>query len=342
VPRIADQYTDCAVYIYKTLEQARNGEHYGGSGFLVGIIPDEEFPHRGFVYVVTNTHVIAKAEYPVIRFNRKDGSTECIPTKRENWFPHLSGDDISVFPITVSLEDMQVAVIGLDMFVTQTRISDEDIGIGDDTVMIGRFVNHEGKQQNSPAVRFGNIAMMDREKIVTEAGIEQEAFLVEMRSLPGYSGSAVLIYSPCAMNDMSQIRRGKTRPKLGSGALLPPETMDAFNAHTSAKGPYLLGIDFCHIQRKYNVRDAHGAEVSEGLFVMENTGMAGVIPAWRIAEVLDRDELKDKRKEKLLPEKQYETTASLDTADDDVSEVFTQRDFEAALKKVSRKVEKNR
>jgi len=75
---------------------------------------------------------------------------------------------------------------------------------------------------------------------------------------------------------------------------------------------------------------------------MENTGMAGVIPAWRIAEVLDRDELKDKRKEKLLPEKQYETTASLDTADDDVSEVFTQRDFEAALKKVSRKVEKNR
>ena len=62
--------------------------------------------------------------------------------------------------------------------------------------MVGRFVSHEGKQQNSPAVRFGNIAMMQKEKIIDERGVAQESFLVEIRSLPGYSGSAVLIYSP--------------------------------------------------------------------------------------------------------------------------------------------------
>jgi len=69
--------------------------------------------------------------------------------------------------------------------------------------MVGRFIGHDGHQRNTPAVRFGNIAMMPDEKIKAADGTEQEGFLVELRSVPGCSGSAVYIYSPNAMQDMS-------------------------------------------------------------------------------------------------------------------------------------------
>jgi len=239
----------------------------------------------------------------VIRFNRKDGTVEYIETKAEHWFRHPHGDDVAVTPVGVdigTLGPLKGWSIPLGLFVTPQIISDEDIGIGDDTIMVGRFVNHEGKQNNSPAVRFGNIAMMAEEKIVTKEGLAQEAFLIEVRSLPGYSGSAVFIYSPCAMNDMSQRREGRRRgeyppnqeplERVRGGAVVDHHDPGDLN-WMARKGPYLLGIDFCHINRKAHILDSKGEKVEEKWYVEENTGMAGVIPAWKIAEVLNLEEL---------------------------------------------------
>lgn len=345
MPRIHDQYTHCAVYIYGSLVDAANGEHYGGSGFLCHV-PLKENPQWGSVYVVTNWHVIEAAKTPVIRFNRKDGRVESIPTKLEDWFRHPDGDDVAVLPLDIDYETLHVLSIGIEQFVTPQLIVDEDIGIGDDTVMIGRFVNHEGKQRNSPAVRFGNIAMMAHEKIQMESGLEQEAFLVEVRSLPGYSGSAVVIYSPCAMNDMSIRRSGKTRSedeaerekeKQEKGMLIPPYPI----RFTNAKGPFLLGVDFCHIHRKATVRERNEAKSQEGWFIKENTGMAGVIPAWKIAEILNGEELETMRREddRKLTEKRKKSAASLDSVDEDSPRrVFSKQDFEQALKRASRRL----
>jgi hypothetical protein len=356
MPRISDVYTDCAVYIYRSVEDARNGERQGGSGFLASY-PVANDPHRHYVYAVTNKHVVKRAKTPVIRLNRKDGTVEYVSASEQEWTTHEDGDDIAVLLLAMNLADVKYHAISTDRFLTQEIVTSEDVGIGDDTFMVGRFVNHEGKQQNTPSVRFGNIAMMPKERIQTKEGLAQEAFLVEVRSLPGYSGSAVFIYSPCASNDMSLRRSGMDRMAtvrelkrieeespspwvaMGESAELHNKFQTTFVA---PKGPYLLGVDFCHLHRRAPVREK-GTEQphSDGWYVEENTGMAGVIPAWKIAEVLEDEELAKVRKQAEEELRRQSEGVSLDVTEEheEKGRNFTKADFEDALKKVSRKIE---
>jgi hypothetical protein len=301
VPRIADRFINVAVYIYGSLHAAEEGDKFGASGFIVTVPLCEDRDWLA-AYVVTNKHVVKdprkpNSRTPVVRLNRRDGTVECIPTTEDQWKCHEYGDDVAVFQLSLGdWPSFRLADVPISAFVTPELIADEDIGIGDDTVMVGRFVNHEGKQKNSPAVRFGSIAMMNSERIHHEEfDIDQESFLVETRSLPGYSGSAVFIYSPCAMNDMSERRFGKKKevPMIGGS---DPDVEFKIKQHVSSKGPYLLGIDWCHINRNSPVRATNGNPIEGGWYVEENTGMAGVVPAWKIAEVLNCEEFMAARK----------------------------------------------
>jgi hypothetical protein len=241
---------------------------------------------------------------PVIRLNRIDGSVIGYVTNQADWTLHPDGDDIAVLPIPMNRSEIRCMSIGPSRFVTQQLIEDEDIGIGDDTIMVGRFIGHDGRQRNTPAVRFGNIAMMPHEKIKTTTGFEQGGFLVELRSMPGYSGSAVYIYSPNTMQDMSARRGGQDMAPLSDYNLFGPNAQQHINLmdhKMTPKGPYLLGIDFSHLNKNVRVRDAADRPHPEGWFVRENAGMAGVAPAWKIAEVLNdefltvaRHELEDR------------------------------------------------
>lgn len=343
VPRIRDAFTGIAAYIYPTLEDAQCGEAFGGSGFLV-TMPFETNREWYFTYAVTNRHVVARAGTPVLRLNRKDGVAECVPTRADQWVFHPDGDDVAVMAIDIQLENFRLTAFTIKDFVTRQRIIDEDIGIGDDTVMVGRFINHDGRQQNAPAVRFGNIAMMNREPIINkETGTAQESFLVEVRSLPGYSGSAVLLWSPCAMNDMSQRRFGSPKPN-SSSTIVPGKTSNfSIRQTTSPKGPYLLGIDWCHILRNAKILSRDGRPIDEGWYVEENTGMAGVIPAWKIAEVLNGEELMAQRQkaDEEITKRKAASAASLDYADRE-KPPFTKADFEDALTKASRKLDSDK
>src|ERR1017187_7908057 len=57
-------------------------------------------------------------------------------------------------------------------------------------------------------------------------------------------------------------------------------------------GPWLLGIDWCHIHDNEKVCAENGAEIVPAQYVKVSTGMAGVIPAWRLLSLLNCDELK--------------------------------------------------
>src|SRR5580704_1133515 len=289
MPRIRDFFTDCAVYIYRSTQEAIDGEKQGGSGFLVSVpLVVAGKDHGSFVYAVTNHHVVRKAKTPVIRLNRIDGTTECITTELQHWKQHEDGDDIAVMPIGFNWDQIKFNAISIQVFLTPQLVVDEDVGIGDDTFMVGRFISHEGRQQNAPALRFGNIAMMNKERIVSENGLAQESFLVEVRSLPGYSGSAMFLYSPCAMNDMSARRHGKSTQSTIGKKQLTSEEMALLTEQMAPKGPYLLGIDWCHLQQTSKVLEkGTGDPHPDGWYVSENTGMAGVIPAWKVAELLD-------------------------------------------------------
>lgn len=299
MPRIADAFIDNAVYIYSSQEDAESGKAVGGSGFLVHV-PFVETENMQQTYVVTNSHVINQTPRPVIRLNRIDGSVLGLVTNQQDWTVHPDGDDVAVMPIPSDPNQVRRMTIGLDRFVTKQLIEYEDIGIGDDTMMIGRFIGHDGRQRNTPAVRFGNIAMMAHEKIRTTTGFEQESFLVELRSMPGYSGSAVYIYSPSPMQDMSTKRKGESMAPLSDFNLFGPNAQQHIHLmglKMTPKGPYLLGIDWCHLNNEARVRDMAGQPHREKLFVRENTGMAGVVPAWKIAEILESEHLVNARRE---------------------------------------------
>ena len=146
--------------------------------------------------------------------------------------------------------------------------------------MIGRFINHEGKQKNLPTVRFGNISMMPDEPIADENDIQQESFLVECRSIPGYSGSPVFVL----------ILPGTPRPT--------PEGWVPISIKPSFAVMGLLGIDWCHISDFNDVLEGDRKTKASGhLVVRGNTGMAGVIPAWKITDMLNSERFSKLRRE---------------------------------------------
>jgi hypothetical protein len=281
------------------------------------------------------------ADNPVLRLNRKDGTTECLVTNRSDWVLHPDGDDIAAFSLALNPEELRLAGINDSLFVSLETITYHDIGIGDNVFMIGRFRNHEGIKENIPALRFGNIAMMPKQRIVdTASGIEQEAFLVEMRSIPGYSGSPVFLYSTDAMFDMSKRDLSKEQAALRQAELDKGRPIFPVDpgplAFLVPKGPFLLGIDFCHINNYEKVTDSNGSEIGK---VRINTGMAGVIPAWKIRELLDVEVFAMNRQQQEESGKQSsETHVSLDIAEKEEAS-FTQQDFEADLRKATRRVE---
>jgi hypothetical protein len=57
----------------------------------------------------------------------------------------------------------------------------------------------------------------------------------------------------------------------------------------------IIGVDFCHIQDKEHPFDHGGTELSH-MYVPINTGMAGVVPAWRLHDLIMSDKaLKQRR-----------------------------------------------
>ena len=282
----------------------------GGSGFFVHV-PSSVIPDMGHIYAVTNRHVLDKG-YQVLRVNTRSGGIETIPTSRDQWIPHPDGLDVEIMPFEVK-EHLKWNSIPISIFVTREIIEVFNIGIGDEIVVIGRLVNHAGKQKNSPVVRFGNIALMadPTEPIVSEVA-EQEAFLVECRSLSGFSGSPVLVTTSQGYSGESAQKVVQFRQKQFGFSPSPNGPRITTNSILGTQGPWFLGIDCGHIPLWTPVRQRDKSTgiidtaTDTQLRVEANTGVACVLPAWHVMTILDSPELVRERKaeEKKLAEKQ--------------------------------------
>jgi hypothetical protein len=277
MPRIHNDFLECSIYIYPSKEAAEKGVRAGGSGCLVLI----KSPVKGYshAYAVTNSHVIREGNSSVIRLNTIRGEKDILEFEYADWIHHPDGDDLAVCPIDFPSDQYSVRFIDRDKyFITDTSIRYFDIGVGDQTFMVGRFISHEGKQRNTPSVRFGNIAMMPNEPVRNTRGYMQESFLVETRSIGGYSGSPVFVYIPNYENRFPEEPRGVVR---------------------------LLGIDWGHLPFQSfdpvhpfdKVVDASGTSHPDGWRVASNTGMAAVVPAWKLDELLNIPELLRQREQ---------------------------------------------
>ena len=257
VPRLRGELADCVAYLYPSALSAEQGVQAGGTGFLVGV-RSEARPAIAYCYVVTNRHVVrgdpkdGTGKAPVVRLNTHDGGTDIITDAQ--WKDAPAGDDIAIASISFE-PTYKFRPVLLERFMTQKLMKELAIGWGDDLFLVGRFISHAGKQRNMPVARFGAIAMMPDEPIENEeTKFQQESFLAELHTIGGFSGSPVFISLPK--------ERYIEHPQYNSEE-------ERKQSHRS----WLLGIEWCNAS-----------------FLERNTGMSGVIPAWKIADVILNDE----------------------------------------------------
>jgi hypothetical protein len=345
MPRIPNVVADCTFYLYESEHAARQGKNAGGSGFLVSVTAAD--PTYCYVYAVTNKHLVDD-NFCALRLNRKSGDTDCIVTEKDNWVPHPDGDDVAIYPLSLQ-GDFKSHSVPMEWFADRECIETYNLGYGDDVFLVGRLIAQSGRQKNTPVVRFGNISLSaDPTEPVKYNNREQEAFLVECRSISGFSGSPVFVqadrwYSGPEAQKIWEFRKRK-QPLLNEDPPFDvgpkPKLGTEYCPWAVRVGPLLLGIDFGHLPI-WN--DVYCKTRKTEYRAQSNTGIAGVVPNWKIKDLLDTPSLVDGRAEEdeKLKKKTKETLDSfvLDAAQEIEEQVFTQQDFESALRKVSRRVE---
>lgn len=327
MPRISDEILECVFYLYPSAEDAERGAEAGGAGCFVSV-PSEQHVNVNHLYAVSNWHVIEDGGSPVIRLNTAAGRKVAYPLAVNHWIPHPQGDDLAVAPLGgLNRNIVRYRSIPRHLLLTKEIAEGFDIGPGDDVFMVGRFIHHEGKDRNIPSIRSGIISVMPVEGIeFYEGGFKQEAFLIEMRSLSGYSGSPVFFILPSTVNLGEPIRQMKP----------------AFAA--VSRGPYLLGIDcgnFKYYDKVYEVEWRGGRKhYSEtNMEAKSHAGQAIVIPTWRLIELLDSEEfvMARKRADEQITEARQRSVVELDAKRPEESAGLTQETFEEALRRASRK-----
>ncbi len=302
MPRLVDWALDCSIYLYPNEDDADRGEQVGGSGFLFRIPTDDTY--ASFVYAVSNWHVVKDA--PVVRFNTSDGKCDVLPLTLNNWHRHQDGEtDLAVAPVKLPPTNTTL-IVGPEHLLTRDGIAQFNVGLGEDLFVVGRFVDHDGKERNQPTARFGAIAQMPGDLIRTEVGL-QDAFLADIRSVSGYSGSPVFALLPRHRDTTLSMKERLGRPIGGIGG---------------KERILLIGVDCGHMLFPdpggvfAEVRDKQGNKKlrSTQFRVNVNSGMAIVVGAWKLDELLNRPELKAMRDQENQQRKNAAFHTKLDSA----------------------------
>lgn len=278
MPRISDRILSAVAYIYPDEESARRGDPRGGTGFLV-CLPMEGVADAAHLFVATANHVVGYMKAAWLRVSTTEGTSHTIEIPAAAWISHPDGDDVAIAGIDRELDaDVDtIKCIPNEWLITHDLLSQLDLGPGDETFFVGRFKHHDGRDVNRPSARFGNISLMPGDVHIAERGLAQEAFIVEARSLSGYSGSPVFVFLPPMTPRPSQV--------LDPGQRIQLEKRGA--------GPLLLGVDCAHLRDSELVRDGEGHPVDDGLYVQSNSGMLAVVPAWKLSELFANPESRD-------------------------------------------------
>lgn len=305
----------------------RNGDKVDGDPYATGFFASVPCSTSGLTememyYFVTARHVAEDLKGRDIYFslNKKGGGTTHIEHMVRGWFVHPTDKnaDVAVIQVAVNPERYDMAPISVREFGLPERLMRLNIGIGDEVHSIGLFSAVPGvEDRNIPIIRYGNISMMSTE-VQTELGFT-EMYLVEARSIGGMSGSPVFVRPTYG------IKMGRTDG--------PPVTH--FSVGT---GSTLLGM----AQGHWAIREG---EINKPSFTHDsqrgvNYGIALVVPAIKIYETLYQPMLVAVRQQlERSAMQKHKTIPSSDSLKERPQNPFTKADFEAALKKASRKID---
>jgi hypothetical protein len=282
-----------------------------------------------FIFLATARHVAEKLEGKefALRANKLDGSIAIIEGHADQkWWYHPTEKEYVDAAVTIffppNLRDLDINWVSIDIFADEQIIRDEELGVGDDVFLAGLFTKVDETTRNIPIVRLGNLAMMPGEKIPFNDGKLIEAYLVESRSIGGLSGSPVFIRKTIVM-------QGYTASGRFLDARHKPLPVNEVVYLTGLGRIYFLGSMIGHWDAPT------GFPLSENEVV--NMGISPVVPAHKIKEIIMQPELMEVAKtmsDKMAAKKH--AGAVLDF-DEKKEKPFTKDDFEAALKKTTRK-----
>lgn len=249
-----------------------------GTGFFVGVKSTLD-KDRMYGYFVTSKHVLRDQNKKffgriTLRLNLRAGNTTSVEipiilegTQKTVFFHPDPTVDLAVIPALPDQKTVEYKVLPENMITTREDFEKLHIVEGSEIFFTGLFTPYVGEQRNYPVVRFGRVALVTPEKIEWD-GTKMELYLLELASYGGNSGSPVFFY-------LGQDRQP------GSIVLGPPEI-------------HLAGVMMGTFQQGTPIQivktDAIPVSVA-------NIGIAAVVPAYKLHEILFGEELRTKRGE---------------------------------------------
>lgn len=283
--RVPDDVRKCVAFLGK---EVGTEKVYGGTAFFVSVSSREAPLH--FMYLVTAKHCADALEGIEfwVRVNNKTGGVSELKADGVRWYRHPTDPDhvdVAVFPF-IFRPELDAARISVETF--YVKESAPSIGTGDEVFITGLFSLAKGRKRNMPIVRMGNIAMMPEDKIPVRGFGEMDAYLIEARSTGGVSGSPVFV------------RETIKTPRASLGAGVPVQGVGhAF---------FLLGLMHGH----WDIDPADiNNPIIRGLPEGVNLGIAIVVPALTIMEVMCHPELVQMRRELENQWKQGQQTSTV-------------------------------
>lgn len=287
MPRIANEFLNAVFWCYGSRGCAERRESCGGTGFLFEVHCTTN-PAMRHVFGITNRHVIEShcqrsgvecaAPFTLaLNLRADDDSSVLALIERDaprEWVTPTDNTDLAICYISYLPKNAYFWCIPQIMVLTEERYKNVELGPGDETFMVGRFVNHDGRATNAPSVRFGHISMNPGEPIQSEKYGPQLSFLVEMISQAGFSGSPVFFH----FHPGNPRKPSERRPP-------PPITPNTWEIG-------LLGVDWGQINStRYPVYDAAGSKTDS--HVLWPTGANGVVPGWKILDLLKHPKVRN-------------------------------------------------
>lgn len=336
VPRVPEHLIRPVLYVYPSEDAALEDTRYGGTAFLLGVWgveptdwADEANPRS--LYVVTAAHVVKGKGTRVLRINKHGGGWEPLSVNEGTWF--LDDEkDLAILPVEADILEYDVTWFPAQRIITEEIFDKEGFGPGDDVVLIGRFREYGGKTRNFPSVRFGNISNLPHEDIQMQEGGSHPAFLVEMRSRGGFSGSPVFIFQSYLAGVPLDFRGLSERGEAIFGTL------------TAKSDPYLLGVDLGQYPTWLDVYNKPKGEPAtkknvrknDALAIKELSAVTVVRPGWDLVNLLKRGDVMKPRR---LKKQEWNRTPKAEFESEEPQSDLTRHEFEDTLRKVTRKVD---
>ena len=118
--------------------------------------------HPEVLYLVTCRHV-AYGGASMARVVNAQGNAEIIDPE---WIEHPLGDDVCIAPLEIAAHGTpgryssfhRSSFVPARTWSKRSDLSAPSSVPGDDTLIVGRFLGHDGGETNRPTARFGNIA----------------------------------------------------------------------------------------------------------------------------------------------------------------------------------------